>query len=77
MSVLDDKRNQLIDKILLTSNTDLLDAINSILDATQTEPNLELDSYQLEMLMMSEKDIENGALISEEELEKEDSKWMD
>lgn len=34
MSVLDNKRNQLINRILLTSNADLLDAINSILDAT-------------------------------------------
>jgi hypothetical protein len=77
MNTLDNIKNRLIDKILLTSNADLLDAIDSILNATQTEHALKLNSYQLEMLMMSEKDIEDGALISETDLEKEDAEWMD
>ncbi|WP_031426463.1 hypothetical protein [Flavimarina sp. Hel_I_48] len=77
MKTLANIKNQLIDKILLTDNADLLSAIDSIFNATQTSDSLKLDSYQLEMLMMSEKDIENGNLISEADLEKEDAKWMD
>jgi hypothetical protein len=35
-----------------------------------------LDSHQIEMLMMSENDIQQGDLISESDLKDEDSKWM-
>lgn len=66
----------MIDKILLTNNADLLTAKDSIFNATQTDNTLQLDSYQLKMLMMSDKDIENCALISETDLEKEDAEWM-
>lgn len=37
---------------------------------------LSLSSEQTEMLLMSEKDIENGNLISESELNDSDSKWL-
>jgi len=77
MKTLENIKNQLIDKILLTDNADLLSAIDSIFNATQHSKHFKLDSYQLEMLMMSEKNIENGNLISETDLEKEDAEWMD
>ena len=69
-------KNRLIDKIMVTNNEQLLIAIDSIFNSTQTKDKLILDSHQIEMLMMSENDIQQGNLISETDLRKEDAKWM-
>ncbi len=69
-------KNRLIDKIMVTNNEQLLIAIDSIFNSTQTKDKLFLDSHQIEMLMMSENDIQQGNLISETDLRKEDDKWM-
>lgn len=76
MSTLDNIKNKLIDRILTTRNEQLLTAINSILDSTQSDEKLTLSSQQIEMLMMSDLDIEKGNLISETDLKKLDSEWM-
>lgn len=77
MTTLDNLKNRLIDRIMVTKNEQLLSAIDNIFNATQVEEKLALNSNQIEMLMMSEKDIEHGSLISESELNKADSEWMD
>ncbi len=77
MSTLTELKNRLIDRIMLAKNRDLLVAIEGILNSTETNDKLTLDSYQMEMLLMSEKDIEVGNLISEVDMLKGDSKWMD
>lgn len=77
MESLSNIKNDLIDQIMVTENEELLFAIQSILESTVPNEKLVLDSYQIEMLLMSERDISEGNLISEEELRKEDSKWMD
>lgn len=76
MTTLDNIKNRLIDRILLTKNEELLKAIDSIFNSTQTDEKLILNTHQIEMLMMSENDIEEGNLISESELKESDSKWM-
>lgn len=76
MENIDIVRNSLIDRIMLTDNEQPLSVIDGILNSIQTEDKLTLDAYQIEMLMMSERDIDEGRLISEEDLEKEDSEWM-
>ncbi len=76
MTTLDNVKNRLIDRILITRNEQLLNTIDAIFNLTQTEDNLTLNSYQAEMLMMSEKDIKQGKLISETELKEVDKKWM-
>ncbi|MBR9776824.1 hypothetical protein [Cyclobacterium marinum] len=63
----------MIDRIMVSENEKLLEALESILNSTETEERLALNSYHIEMLLMSEKDIENGNLISEADLKKEDS----
>ena len=70
-------RNRLIDKIMVTDNVQLLNAIDSIINSTQKEDLLNLDSDQIEMLLMSENDIKLGNLVSENDLNNADSKWMD
>jgi hypothetical protein len=54
----------------------LLEAINSIFDSTQSEEIVALSSEQIEMLLMSEEDIQTGKIISESELNKRDSEWL-
>ncbi len=77
MKTLENLRTRLIDRIMVAENEDLLAAIEGILNSTESDERLKLDSYQIEMLLMSEKDIENGNLISESDLKKTDSEWMD
>ena len=76
MNALENIKNSLIDKILATRNEQLLEAIKSIFDSTQAEEIIALSTEQIEMLSMSEDDIENGKLVSESELIKSDSKWL-
>ncbi len=76
MSGLETIKNSLIDRILATRNKELLKAINSIFDSTQNEELVSLTSEQIEMLLMSEKDIENGDILSESELDKSDIEWL-
>ena len=76
MTALENIKNRLIDRILVTKNEQLLNAIDSIFNSTQNDEKLSLNSHQIEMLMMSENDIEQGNLISESDLKKADSKWM-
>lgn len=76
MNALENIKNSLIDRILATRNEQLLEAIKSIFDSTQSEEIISLSTEQIEMLSMSEKDIEEGKLVSESELSKKDSKWL-
>ena len=76
MTTIDSMRNRLIDKILVSSNEQLLIAIENILASTQKEEVISLSSEQIEMLMMSEQDIKEGNLVSEPELNKFDSEWL-
>jgi hypothetical protein len=76
VNALENIKNSLIDRILATKNEQLLEAIKSIFDSTQSEEILSLSTEQIEMLSMSEKDIEYGKLVSESELSNRDSKWL-
>ena len=76
MTTLDIIRNGLIDKIIATNNEKLLNAIAGIFESTHPEEKVLLSSEQIEMLMMSENDIECGKLISENDLIETDFKWL-
>ena len=76
MNALENIKNSLIDRILATKNEQLLEAIKSIFDSTQSEEMISLSTEQIEKLSMSEKDIEYGKLVSESELSNRDSKWL-
>ncbi|HKJ41982.1 MAG TPA: hypothetical protein VKA27_07795 [Sunxiuqinia sp.] len=76
MNTLQEIRNQLIDRILVAKNKKLLQAIDKILDSTETDEKLLLGSEQIEMLQSSKDDIDKNNLISESDLKKSDSKWM-
>ena len=76
MNALENIKNSLIDRILATKNERLLEAINSIFDSTQSDEVVSLSSEQIEMLLMSDNDIQAGNFISESELNKRDSEWL-
>lgn len=76
MTALDNIKNSLIDRILATKNEKLLEAIDRIFASTQTEEIISLSSEQIEMLSMSERDIEAGNFVSESELNERDSEWL-
>ena len=57
MKTIDIVKNRLIDKIMVSDKEQLLNAIENIFNSTQKEDKLNLDSYQIEMLLMSENDI--------------------
>ncbi len=69
-------KNRLIDKVLATNNERLLKAIEGIFESTKEAENIQLSSEQIEMLAMSEADIEREEFISESELDKLDKKWL-
>jgi len=68
MNALENIKKSLIDRILATRNEKLLEAFKGIFDSTQSEEIFSLLTEQIEMLSMSEKDIEYGKLVSESEL---------
>jgi dihydrofolate reductase len=76
MTSLDSIKHQLIDQILITKNEKLLQAIETIFSTTINNEKLSLKTSQVDMLKMSEKDIEEGNLVSETDLENFDLKWM-
>ena len=76
MTTIDKIKIKLIDRIKTTEDEQLLSALDSIIESNQSSKKLVLNEYQIKMLEMSERDIENGDLISAEELKKLDSEWM-
>lgn len=77
MATVDKIRSGLIDKILSIKNKDFLLALdNLILSSAADNEIVELTAEQKEMLEMSEADIENGRLISQEAMDKRNLEWL-
>ena len=77
MSTIDITRNKIIDKLLVISNKRYLDAILQIVDnSPSVSEKVELHPSQIEMLRMSEEDYENGRVMTQEQLDKEDKQWL-
>jgi hypothetical protein len=77
MAQIDNLRNGIIEKILAISNKDYLKALYQLVDNSKLENNnVCLTDEQVLMLKLSDKDINNGRLISQNELDKQDLKWL-
>lgn len=78
METIDALRNKLVEKIFLTRNIKLLDAIDKIFSSTESviDNKFQLSSTQKEMLSLAEEDIKYGSVISDEDLRKMDEEWM-
>ncbi len=75
MAQIEQIRHSIIDKILSIKNEELLSAFNKIL-SSNNETSTSLTKEQIEMLKMSDADIENGDLISQSEIDKMDAEWI-
>jgi hypothetical protein len=70
-------RNNIIDKLLTISNKDYLAALYQLVEKSSVDNDIvKLSEEQILMLQLSEKDIEDGKLISQEELDKSDMLWL-
>ena len=75
MTTIDSIKSRLIDRILVTENETFLEAIEKIFISTQKNDLISLSSEQIEMLLMSERDIKDGNLIADSDLDKLDAQW--
>lgn len=77
MKPVDDIRNGLIDKILAIKSKDFLLALDKLLaSANANGESIILTEEQKIMLKMSELDIQNGNLLSEDDLDQSDKEWL-
>jgi len=77
MATIDNIRNGLIDKILTIQNKEFLVALDNLISSSSTENEVvELTKEQKKMLEMSEADIQNGRLISQEAMDKRNLEWL-
>lgn len=75
MTHIEEIRHNTIDKILSIKNAELLSAYDKILNSNN-DTTLSLTKEQIEMLKMSDADIENGDLIPQSEIDKMDAEWL-
>tara|TARA_B100001765_G_scaffold213212_1_gene178643 strand:+ start:103 stop:345 length:243 start_codon:yes stop_codon:yes gene_type:complete len=77
MATVDKIRSGLIDKILAIKNKDFLVALDNLISSSSADNELvELTAEQKEMLEMSEVDIKNGRLISQDAMDKRNLEWL-
>lgn len=70
-------RNNIIDKLLTISNKDYLSALYKLIESSAVDNDIvKLSDEQILMLKLSDKDIEAGRLISQEDLDKSDAQWL-
>jgi hypothetical protein len=69
-------KNRLIDKILTIKNQEFLTALDKLIDSSSTASKVELSEEQKLMLLMSEEDLREGRLITQEDLDKNDLSWL-
>ncbi|WP_026905257.1 hypothetical protein [Pedobacter glucosidilyticus] len=77
MSNINTLRNNIIDKLLTISNQDYLNALDKLLQQhTKTDMKVNLSDAQIALLKLSDLDIENNQVISQDDLDKEDLEWL-
>jgi archaellum component FlaF (FlaF/FlaG flagellin family) len=77
MATVDNIRNELIDKILSIKNKDFLQALDHLITSSSSSNELvDLTNEQKVMLEMSEEDIKNGNLISQDAMNKRNLEWL-
>ncbi len=75
MTTTDQIRNGIIENLLTISNKDYLTALFQLVKSSSID-TVKLTEEQVVMLRLSEKDIKDGKLISQSQLDKSDLKWL-
>lgn len=77
MASIDNIRNGIIDKLLTISNKNYLNALYQLVESSSIDKDkVKLTEEQILMLKLSDKDIKQGKLISQSQLDKDDLKWL-
>ena len=77
MTTVDNIRNSIIDKLLTISNKDYLKALDQLINKSSVDKDkIHLSEDQILMLNMSDDDIKNNRVFSQEELDKSDLEWL-
>lgn len=77
MNQADILRNNIIDKLLTISNKDYLAALFQLVDNSSVDKDIiKLSEEQILMLQLSDKDIAEGRLSAQEDVDKNDMKWL-
>jgi len=77
MTTVDNIRNSIIDKLLTISNKDYLKALDQLINKSSVDRDIiHLSEDQILMLNMSDDDIKNNRVFSQEELDKSDVEWL-
>jgi hypothetical protein len=77
MAQVDLIRNGIIDKLLTISDKDYLNALLRLIESgLGSDQKIKLTHEQKLMLEMSENDILNGNIFSQEDLDKSDLEWL-
>ena len=77
MTKVDHLRNEIIDKLLAISNKEYLTKLYQLVEKSAPENEvIRLSDAHLLMLEMSEKDIIEGKVVPQDDLDKSDLKWL-
>ena len=77
MTEADNIRNSIIDKLLTISNKNYLTSLYDLLNKSNDGKGIiQLTEAQISMLKMSDEDIKNNRIISQEALDKMDLEWL-
>jgi len=70
-------RNRLIDRLMAISNSNYLKALEKMIDSSNIQDaSIVLTEEQKIMLAMSDTDIQNGRLINQDSLDKQELEWL-
>ena len=77
MASIEQIRNNLIDKLSLIKNKELLSAVDRLLEVSVKEEDVyNISEEQRKALQASNSDIASGRLVSDEDLNFEEDKWL-
>ena len=77
MPTADNIRNNIINKLLTISNKDYLTALYKLVESSSVDEDVvKLTKEQKIMLELSDKDIKNNRVISQDQLDKDDLQWL-
>ncbi len=76
MAALDNIRNSLITKLLAIKDQDFLSAIDKLVSGAVSSDKVELSEEQILMLQMSDRDIEQGKVIDQDQLFEKHRRWL-
>ena len=77
MTTTDHIRNGIIEQLLTISNKDYLTALFQLVKNSPTDKEtVKLTEEQIVMLKLSDRDIQEGKIISHSQLDKSDLKWL-